>query len=97
LLQQWVARIRKSPAFTKDGLLVITFGEAYPPADAAEPTKVGTLLLSSSVPAGTTLGTPYDPYSLLRTTQELFGVTPLANADAKGTDSFASQVVPSGD
>lgn len=96
-LEQWVPRIRKSAAFKKDGLVVITFGEAYPPADATEPTKVGTLLLSASAPAGTTLGTPYDPYSLLRSTQELFGVTPLANADAKGTDSFASQVVPAGD
>ena len=45
---EWVPRILKSPAYKKDGALMITFGEAQPPADAAEPTKVGALLLSRS-------------------------------------------------
>jgi hypothetical protein len=96
-LNQWVPRIRKSAAFKKDGLLIITFGEAQPPEGAAEPTQVGALLLSPLAPAGATVGTPYDPYSLLRSTQDLFGLSPLANADAKGTESFASQLTGGGD
>jgi hypothetical protein len=96
-LKHWVPLILKSPAYKKDGLLVITFGEAHPPADAADPTQVGTLLLSPSAPAGQTLGTPYDPYSLLRSIEDLLVLDPLARAGAKGTDSFASTVVGSGD
>ena len=44
-----------------------------------------------------TIGTPYDPYSLLRTTEDLLGLEPLANAGADGTESFASQLLPAGD
>jgi hypothetical protein len=96
-LRHWVPAILKSPAYKKDGLLVVTFGEAQPPADAAEPAKVGTLLLSGTTPAGQTVGTPYNPYSLLRSIEDLLVLDHLARADAKGTASFASTVVSSGD
>ncbi len=96
-LKTWVPRIQKSAAFKKDGALIITFTEANPPADTAEPPKVGTLLLSGSVPAGSTVGTPYDPYSLLRSVEDLLVLDPLANAAAKGTESFASLLAGGGD
>jgi hypothetical protein len=92
-----VPRIQKSAAFKKDGLLMVTFDEPQPPEGAADPTQVGTLLLSPLAPVGATVGTPYDPYSLLRSTQDLFGVSPLANAAAKGTESFATQLTGGGD
>jgi hypothetical protein len=44
-----------------------------------------------------TLGADYGPYSILRSTEDLFGLTPLANAGAGDTLSFAAQVASGGD
>jgi hypothetical protein len=96
-LSQWVPRILDSPAFEKDGLLIVTFGEANPPdPTAAEPAsppagkpKVGALLLSRFVSPGATDSTPYDPYSLLRTIEDLFGLERLGLADGPKVKSFA--------
>lgn len=96
-LRQWVPRILRSAAYRRDGLLIVTFHLAQPPAGEAEPERVGTLLLSPLAPKGASLGTPYDPYSVLRSTAELFGVTPLAKAGAASTESFAAQVAGGGD
>ena len=46
-------------------------------------------------PEGASLGTPYDPYSVQRSTAELLGVTPLAKGAR--TESFASQLLAGGD
>ena len=94
-LRRWVPKIVGSKAYRRDGLLIITFDQAHPPADVTEPEQVGTLLLSPLAPKGASLGTPYDPYSVLRSTAELFGVTPLAKASR--TESFASQLLGGGD
>ena len=96
-LEKWVPQSLKSPAYKKDGALFITFGAAQPADDAEDPNKVGTLLLSKDAPAGLSLGAEYDPYSLLRSTQDLFGLSPLANAGAESTLSFASQLTGAGD
>lgn len=94
-LAEWVPKILDSPAYEKDGLLVITFGEvnpADPAAGATTPTdelRVGTLLLSRFVSPGATDSTPYDPYSLLRTIEDLFGLEHLGLADGTKVKSLA--------
>ena len=96
-LAKVVPEILASPAYEQDGLLIITFGAAdpAPPADpaaapAADPRKVGALLLSPLLPPGATDGVEYSPYSLLRSTEALFDLSPLGNAAGKKVRSFAS-------
>lgn len=93
-----VPKILASPAYKEDGLLVVTFGQANPapPVDpaapappAGDPLKVGTLLVSKFVSPGATDGAAYDPYSLLRSTEDLFGLSHLGNADGARVKSFA--------
>jgi hypothetical protein len=49
---------------------------------------VGALLLSPFVKAGTTSQEPYNHFSLLRTIEDLFGLTHLGYAAAPGVSSF---------
>jgi hypothetical protein len=101
-LSALVPKILASPAYKQDGLLVVTFGEASPPStvtataattatttSSANPLQVGALLLSRYVPRGATDATAYDPYSLLRTTEDLFGLSHLAKANGAKVGSFA--------
>jgi len=94
-----VPKILASPAYKEDGLLIINFGQANPapidpatgaPAPApANPLKVGTLLVSQFVSPGSTDAVAYDPYSLLRSTEDLFGLAHLEKADGAKVKSFA--------
>ncbi|MDO8211059.1 alkaline phosphatase family protein [Conexibacter sp. CPCC 206217] len=87
-LKTWAPRILASPAYRKDGLLIVTFAggpaaagdpaAAAAPADA--PVRNGTLLVSRFAQAGSTAGGSYDPYSLLRSVEDLFALRPLARA-----------------
>ncbi|HWW67100.1 MAG TPA: alkaline phosphatase family protein [Solirubrobacterales bacterium] len=94
-LSQWVPKILASPAYKQDGLLIVTFDEANPPDPTATatptptPPQVGALLLSRYVTRGSTDATPYDPYSLLRSTEDLFGLSHLAMANGAKVKSFA--------
>jgi phosphatidylinositol-3-phosphatase len=94
-LATWVPKILASPAYKEDGLLIVTFDELNPPeagavtpAPEAQP-KVGALLLSRFVTPNSTDPAPYNPYSLLRSTEELFGLSPLAAANGAKVKSFA--------
>lgn len=95
-LAKWVPEILDSPAYEKDGLLIVTFGEvnAVDPASGAPPVedepKVGALLLSRFVSPGATDPASYTPYSLLRTIEDLFGLDHLGLAGAAEVKSFAS-------
>jgi phosphatidylinositol-3-phosphatase len=96
-LAKVVPEILASPAYEEDGLLIVTFGAADPappidPAAAppADPRKVGALLLSPLLPPGGTDGVEYSPYSLLRSVEDLFDLSPLGNAAGKKVRSFAS-------
>jgi hypothetical protein len=83
-----VPKILKSPAYKADGLLVVTFGSANPvpnidpalPPTPATDLKTGTLLVSKFLTAGATDAAPYEPYALLRTDEELFGLGQLGEA-----------------
>jgi phosphatidylinositol-3-phosphatase len=89
-LSQWVPQILASPAYKQDGLLIISFDEASTgAAPTSTPPPVGALLLSRYVTPGSTDSTPYNPYSLLRSTEDLFGIRHLAAAEGSAVSSFA--------
>lgn len=95
-----VPKILASPAYKKDGLLIVSFGQlntAAPvdpsaPAPAPSPLKVGALLVSPFVTGGATDAAAYNPYSLLRSTEDLFGLAPLAQAGGAKVKSFGADL-----
>lgn len=102
-LAQLVPKILASPAYKKDGLLIVTFGTANPvapadpttgaPAVAATDLKVGALLVSPFVTPGSTDGVAYGPYSLLKSTEDLFGLANLEKAAGKKVKTFAASLL----
>jgi phosphatidylinositol-3-phosphatase len=94
-LARVVPEILASPAYKQDGLLIVSFGAAdpAPPADPAlspaDPRKVGSLLVSPLLTPGSTDATAYDPYSLLRSIEEMLGLEPLEKAGGAKVRSFA--------
>jgi hypothetical protein len=102
-LAKWAPQILASPAYKEDGLLVVTFGATNPTtseaapapttAPADDPLHVGTLLVSRFLSSGSTNATTYDPYSLLRTTEDLFGLEHLGLAADEETASFAPELL----
>ncbi len=89
-LAEVVPEILESPAYKKDGLLIVAFGGVNPPAPPAEGEtappapanrlKTGAVLVSKFIAKGSTDAARYTPYSLLRTSEELFGLKLLAGA-----------------
>lgn len=100
-LSTWVPKILESAAYKADGLLIVTFGSVNPipnPDPAQPPTpptslKTGTLMLSPFVTPGSTDATRYDPYSLLATNEDLFGLKRLEEAGARKVKSLAPQLL----
>jgi hypothetical protein len=97
-LSAWVPKILASPAYKADGVLIVTFSSINPPAaDAPAPTgdplRTGALLLSPFVAPGGTDSAAYDPYSLLRSSEEFFALSPLGLAAAAKTKSFATSLL----
>jgi hypothetical protein len=101
-LARWVPKILSSAAYRADGMLIVTFDQVDPvpaaegsPASAVPPPplQVGTLLLSRFLAPGSTDAKPYDPYSLLRSTEDAFGLEHLGAADAIKTKSFTTAVL----
>ena len=98
-LASLVPKIIASPAYKADGLLILSFGQAnLAPVDpatgvaaapSADPKKVGALLVSQFVSPGSTDAVAYDPYSMLRSTEDLFGLAHLAKAEGAKVKSFA--------
>jgi outer membrane biosynthesis protein TonB len=105
-LAEVVPEILESPAYKKDGLLIVSFGGVNPPAPPAEgeaappapakPLKTGALLLSRFATKNSTGNAPYDPYSLLRSTEELFGLKYLAEASEPSVKTFAPELLGKG-
>ena len=99
-LANLVPKILASPAYKADGLLIVTFNSANPvpnpdptqPPTPATDLKVGTLLVSPFITPGATDAAPYNPYSLLRSVEDLWNLAPLADAGGKKTKSLASQI-----
>ena len=109
-LRSWVPRIMSSPAFAKDGLLIVTSDESesqtsegccgekagpnspdpgiYPSGGGMGGGRVGTLVIGTCVRAGVKDATPYNHYSLLRSLEDVFGISS-GGADGKGHLGFA--------
>jgi hypothetical protein len=102
-LGEIVPEILESPAYKKDGMLIVSFGGVNPPAppaagETAPPApanslKTGAVLISKFITKGSTDGAPYNPYSLLRSTEELFGLGRLAKANESKTKTFAPELL----
>jgi phosphatidylinositol-3-phosphatase len=107
-LAEWVPKILASPAYRKNGLLVITFADGPssdtsgcctsatatgPASSVTGGGRVGALLLSPFVTPGSESATPYNHYSLLRTVEDIFALPHLANAAQPDVPSFASGVL----
>jgi len=98
-LAEVVPTILESPAYKKDGLLIVTFGGVNPPAVPAEgetappppanPLKTGAVFVSKFITKGSTDAARYSPYSLLRTSEELFGLNLLAEAESPKVKTLA--------
>jgi phosphatidylinositol-3-phosphatase len=100
-LATWIPKIIKSPAYKADGLVIVTFG-AVNPVPNVDPTqpptpptslKTGTLLVSRFLQPGATDGARYDPYSLLATNEDLFGLGRLGEAGGKKVKTLGPQLL----
>jgi hypothetical protein len=91
-LRTVVPGILASKAYTKDGLIIITFDEGRSDDAEAGGGRVGALLLSPFVGAGTTIDAPYDQFTLLRSIEELFGLDPLGHASTTSLKPFGPRV-----
>jgi phosphatidylinositol-3-phosphatase len=107
-LRTWVPRITNSPAFKKDGLLIITFDEGtagdaccgeQPLPGGPQPGQfgpgggqIGAVLLSPFIKPGTTSTASYNHYSLLRTLEDIFGLKHLGYAAADSLQPFGHDV-----
>jgi hypothetical protein len=92
-LSVWIPRIEHSPAYRKNGLIIITSdesetndatsccGERPGPTDPSPGLlgpgggKVGTLVIGRCVAHGARDTVPYNHYSLLRSLENIFGIT----------------------
>jgi hypothetical protein len=97
-LSTWVPKVLASTAYKTDGVLVIAFSSVNPPAADApapvgDPLRTGALLLSPFVSPGGTDSATYNPYSLLRSTEEFFALSPLGLAAGATTKSFATELL----
>ena len=114
-LRQYVPLILNSPAFKKDGVLIITFDEAEFGASAGSDStaccnekpgpnsplpgisgpgggRVGAVVISPFVKAGTRNATAYNHYSFLKTVEELFGLPYLGYAQPNDLAFFGRDV-----
>jgi hypothetical protein len=107
-LREWVPQILASSAFKQDGLLIITFDEGTDaaaccgetkPAGAPQPGKfgpgggrIGALVVSPLVKAGSASNVPYNHDSLLRSIEDWFGLPHLGYADQRGLSAFGADV-----
>jgi hypothetical protein len=99
-LASWAPKILASPAYKADGLLIVDFASANPPSlepgetPPAAPLRAGALLISPFLTPGSTDAAPYGPYSLLRSTEDLFALGPLGlAAGAKPVSDLAPEAV----
>jgi hypothetical protein len=90
-LKTWVGKILASPAWQQNGVLFITFDEGKTTAGCctlAAGGQIVTLVISPLGKPAFKSSVAYDHYSLLRTIEEAWGLTPLANAGCACTTSM---------
>jgi phospholipase C len=79
-----VPMIMASSAYQNGGAIFITWDEGE-----GGDGPIGMIVLSPSTTAGRTVSTHFDHSSMLKTAQEIFGVTPLLGGAASATDLAA--------
>jgi phosphatidylinositol-3-phosphatase len=72
----WIPKITAGPDYQQGRLAIVI---AWDESEGANP-LIPAFVLSAHTAAGTTSGTAFDHYSLLRTTEEITGVPLLGNA-----------------
>jgi phosphatidylinositol-3-phosphatase len=90
-LQKWVPIIMNSPAYRKDGLLIINFDEIGSftlTFGSYGGDRTGAVLLSPFITPGTVANTGFNHYSMLKTIEDIFGLDYLGYAGAPGLVSF---------
>jgi hypothetical protein len=117
-LQEWVPKITSSPAFGKDGVLIVMFDESDATSNpdtrscCNEPSglntpqpgifgqgggRMGAVVLSNRfVRAGTISDVPYNHYSLLRSLEDMYGLSHLGYAGQQGLQPFGADVFAAG-
>ncbi len=87
-LQGWFAKILASPAYVAGRTVVfLTWDED----DGSASNRIPTIVVSPSTPAGTASATSFNHYSLLKTTEQLLGITTfLGRAGDVGTNSMVT-------
>jgi phosphatidylinositol-3-phosphatase len=99
-LKTWVGKILASPAWQQNGALFITFDEGKTNAGCctlAAGGQIVTLVISPLGKPAFQSSVAYDHYSLLRTIEEAWGLTTLANAGCACTtpmNEFFSDTTP---
>ena len=103
-LQGVLSEIESSQAYREDGLVVLLADRSGPDGPAADTSArkgadapaggglVPALLLSKWVTPGQQVAAGYDQFSLLRSLEDLFGVTRLGQAGAPGLKGFGPRV-----
>ncbi len=76
-LKAWVPVIMRSPAYRRNGVLVIAFAGSKP---VGHPVTTGALVLSRYRSGRRRIASPYDPYALLHSMEAMLDDTPLAHA-----------------
>jgi phosphatidylinositol-3-phosphatase len=87
-LKSWFAKILASPTYVAGRTVIfLTWDED----DGSASNRVPMLVISPSTPAGRQSGTLFDHYSLLKTTEQLLGITSfLGHASDGSTSSMVS-------
>ena len=107
-LRTWVPRITASPAFRRDGVLIVTFDEGtdgkaccgeQPLPGGPKPGmygpgggRIGAVVLSPFVKPGTVSDRPYNHYSTLRSVEQWFGLPYLGYAKPATVPTFGRDV-----
>lgn len=87
-LARWIPRIAASRDYRRGEIVIfITWDEPGNFGSSAVSSPIPTLVIAPSVPAGARVGTRFDHYSMLRTTEELLGLRPFLGA-AKSAPSM---------
>jgi len=95
-LRQWVPAVLHSPAYRKNGVLMIVFASSHTSLAAgtafAHPLRTGALVISRYAKGGSTNRDRYTPYSVLRSIEDLYALKALGHAGA--AKSFAKTALP---
>jgi hypothetical protein len=91
-LRIWVPRILHSTAYKRSGALIIVFAlpDASMPGGGSGSAPTGALLLSPRAARRKIVSTTFNPYSVLRTVEDLLGYKRLAGA--RSARSFAAEL-----